>query len=162
MDSILETKPKVIVETGTHRGLTTCYLATAAKVVGAEVHTYDPYEWGAAGNFRKFPDLPITHHQKPGKECELDRIDWAFIDGFHEKEEVLAEIDTIFPKLSPGATVFFHDTNGSSPTCDVPGAITERGLKVEQLSTLNGMMKYVHQNVSRRRRRSVHDTETQE
>lgn len=146
MEEILKTKPKIIIETGTHRGLTTCYLGLAAKEVGAVIHTYDPFEWCAYGNFAKFLDLPITYHQEAGKNCTIENIDFAFIDGFHEKHHVISELDTILPKLSDGAVVYFHDTNGSNESCDVPGAIQEKGLKVEYLKTLNGMAKYVHRN----------------
>lgn len=144
MQEILDNRPKIIVETGTHRGLTTCYLGVAAKEVGATIHTYDPYDWGAYGNFAKFLDLPITYHQQPGKSCDLSSVDFFFCDGFHEKFHVVEELDTILPKLTDGAIVYFHDTNGRNEHCDVPGGIEHHGLKVEYLKTLNGMAKYVH------------------
>lgn len=144
MSQILEHKPKVIVETGTHRGLTTCYLGLAAKEVGATIHTYDPFEWGAYGNFSKFLDLPIVYHQAPGKTCDVPSVDFFFCDGFHEKFHVIEELDMMLPKLSKGAIVYFHDTNGSNESCDVPGGIDHHKLKVESLKTLNGMARYVH------------------
>lgn len=142
---IKKNKPKVVVETGTHRGLTTLYMAHALWENGeGHLFTFDPYEWGARGNFRKFPELEkyITYSQIPGHTCEVENIDMFFCDGYHEKEEVLKEIDAIFPKLSKKATVFFHDTNGSTPTCDVPGAIKERNLKTKHLQTTNGIDVY--------------------
>lgn len=144
MQEILDRKPKVIVETGTHRGLTTCYLGLAAKEVGAVIHTYDPYDWGAYGNFGKFLDLPITYHQQPGKSCDLPQVDFFFCDGFHEKFHVIEELDTMLPKLSSNAVVYFHDTNGRNEHCDVPGGIEHHNLKVTYLKTLNGMAKYEH------------------
>lgn len=149
-EEIKKLKPKLVVETGTHRGLTTCYMLCALAENGdGHLHTADPYEWGAYGNFAKFMELHpfVTYYQMPGVQMAdkiEGEIEFAFIDGFHEKVEVLAEIDKIFPKLKEGAVVYFHDTNGSNPSCDVPGAIDERGLKVEYLKTLNGMAKYVH------------------
>jgi predicted O-methyltransferase YrrM len=142
---IKKNKPKVVVETGTHRGLTTLYMAHALFENGeGHLFTYDPFEWGAQGNFRKFPELEkyITYNKKPGHTCEVKDIDMFFCDGFHEKEEVLKEIDAIFPNLSKKATVFFHDTNGSNPTCDVPGATKERNLKTKHLQTANGIDVY--------------------
>lgn len=144
MEAILKHRPKVIVETGTHKGLTTCYMGLSAKEVGAVIHTYDPFEWGARGNFSKFLDLPIIMHEAKGITCDIENIDFAFIDGFHEKEHVVGELDVILPRLTDGALVYFHDTNGSSVTCDVPGGIKEKGLEVEVLKTLNGMMLYKH------------------
>ena len=149
-NAILELKPKIVVETGTHKGLTTMYMLEAIRQNGeGHMWTADPFEWGAVGNFRKFPDLEkiITFEQVPGKDVSVDGIDFLFIVGFHEKVEVLAEIDALFPKLNPGAHVYFHDTNGSNISCDVPGAIEERGLKVEYIKTLNGMAHYVHKDI---------------
>lgn len=142
MQTILDRKPKVIVETGTHRGLTTCYMGLAAKEVGAVIHTYDPFEWGAYGNFGKFPELPIVYHQSGGVTCDIDNIDMAFIDGFHEKFHVVDELNVILPRLSDNAIVYLHDTNGSNESCDVPGGIDEVGIKVKYLKTLNGMAVY--------------------
>jgi len=148
MQSIKDKKPKHLIETGTHRGLTTLYLLTA--IDKGHLNTADPYEWGAAGNFRKFPELEkmVTYFQQRGSEmirgCDNKSIEWAFIDGYHEKVEVIEEVEVLLPKLADGAVVWFHDTNGSNPSCDVPGAIEELGLKVEYLKTQNGMAKYVH------------------
>lgn len=157
MQEILDRKPKVIVETGTHRGLTTCYLGLAAKEVGAVIHTYDPYDWGAYGNFSKFLDLPITYHQAPGKSCDLPQVDFFFCDGFHEKFHVIEELDMMLPKLSSDAVIYFHDTNGSNDSCDVPGGIDHHKLKVTYLKTLNGMAKYEH-NTKDKRTDSVDST----
>ena len=149
-EEIKRLKPKVVVETGTHRGKTSLYMLCAIAENGeGHLYTADPFEWGAYGNFAKFMDLHpyVTYFQIPGKELPphiQGKIDFMFIDGFHEKHEVLAEIDALFPLLADNAVVYFHDTNGSNPSCDVPGAIDERGLKVEYLKTLNGIAKYEH------------------
>jgi len=167
-NAILELKPKVVLETGTHKGLATLYMLEAIRQNGeGHMWTADPFEWGAVGNFRKFPELEklVTYEQVPGVNTSAEGIDFMFVDGYHEKVEVLAEIDALFPKLNPGAHVYFHDTNGSNISCDVPGALEERGLKVEYLKTLNGMAHYVHQAVSdkpvnktKRTRSNVQDT----
>lgn len=147
VNEIKKRKPKVVVETGTHRGLTTLYLAEAVleNKVG-HIHTADPFDWGQPGNFRKFPDHEkvITYYREKGKDLPVKNIDFFFCDGYHERHEVLAEIDALFPHLNDGAVVYFHDTNGANESCDVIGAIEERGLKVEWLKTTNGMAKYVH------------------
>lgn len=148
-NEIRKLKPKVVVETGTHRGLTSLYLAHALHDNGGgHLHTADPYEWGAKGNFRKVPELEkhITFYLDRGSKMieQLQEIDFAFIDGFHEKVEVLEELDVLLPRLTTGAVVYFHDTNGSNIHCDVPGALEERNLKVEYIKTTNGLAKYVH------------------
>lgn len=152
-DEIKKLKPKVVVETGTHRGKTTVYMLCAIADNGfGHLHTADPFEWGAYGNFAKFMDLHpfVTYHQKPGVELaeniKESGIDFMFIDGFHERYHVVAEIKALFPYLNKGAVVYFHDTGGVSDSCDVPGGIEECGLTVEYLKTQNGMAKYVHNN----------------
>lgn len=149
--AIRDLKPSVVVETGTHRGLTSLYLAHALFDNGhGHLHTADPYDWDAPGNFRKFPELEqrITYHRKPGFEMirELSNIDFAFIDGFHEKHEVVAELLELASRLSPGAVVYLHDTAGSNVHCDVPGALEQMGWVVEFINSTNGMAKYVHKN----------------
>lgn len=159
-DEIKKLNPKVIVESGTHRGLTTLYMLCA--VADGHLHTADPYEWGARGNFRKFPELEqkVTYYQMPASqmiEHLEEKVDFAFIDGFHEKIEVLKEMEKLLPKLADGAVVYFHDTNGSNDYCDVVGAIAELGLTVDYLKTSNGMAKYVHNKGGDSGQ--VHDTE---
>jgi predicted O-methyltransferase YrrM len=144
-NEIVESKAKVIVEIGTHKGLTTCYLGAAAKVTGGHVYTYDPNdEWCQRPNINKFPELPISVFIQKGTDCQVEDIDFLFCDGFHEKVYVLEEIDHFLPRLKDGAIIYFHDTAGSNISCDVPGAINERGLTVKYLGTQNGMAKYVH------------------
>lgn len=141
-------KPQTVVEIGTHRGLTTLYMAHALWENGSgHLHTCDPNpEWCQTGNFRKFPELEkhITFYGIQGKNMDIQDIDFLFVDGFHEREYVLEEIDALFPKLSPNAVVYFHDTNGRNIYCDVPGAIEECGLQVEYIKTQNGLAKYIH------------------
>lgn len=148
-NEIKKLKPNVVLETGTHRGLTSLYMAHAIWENGfGHLYTADPYEWGAKGNFRKFPELEAftTWKQIRGSQmiAEVEGIEFAFIDGYHEKVEVLEELDALLPRLADGAVVYFHDTNGSNEHCDVPGAIEEKGLKVEYIKTQNGIAKYVH------------------
>ena len=156
-DAIIKKKPKHLIETGTHKGLTSLYLMAAIDEndVGY-LNTADPYEWGAAGNFRKFPELEKRgkYHKMRGSEmirtCDSG-IDFAFIDGFHEKVEVIEEMEVLLPMLADGAIVYFHDTGGSNIHCDVPGALKELGLKVEFIKTKNGMAKYEHKKSSSKR-----------
>lgn len=149
-EEIKKLKPQVVVETGTHRGLTTLYMLHALWENGTgHLYTADPFEWGAKGNFRKIPELEqyVTYQQVRGSELITgisNEIQFAFIDGFHEKKEVLEEMNVLLPKLADKAVVYLHDTNGSNEYCDVIGAIDELGLKVDYLKTTNGMARYVH------------------
>ena len=142
---IRELKPDVVVETGTHRGLTTCYMASAILENGkGHITTCDPNpEWGSRSNFDKFPELSnlITFKLTEGKKLQIPNIDFFFCDGFHSKQDVLEEIDAIFPYLSPVATVVFHDCWYGN-TDGVNEAIEERGLHSIWLPTKNAIRIY--------------------
>lgn len=141
---IRSTKPKTIVETGTHRGRTTLIMAEAIKDEGIEahIHTADPYPWGQEENFAKFPELSknITFHNIPGKDIHVEQIDFLFIDGFHEKAEVIAEWEALSPKLSENAIVIFHDCDyPGNKLCDPNGAIEELKIPTIWVPTKNKM-----------------------
>ena len=143
-------KPEVIVETGTHRGKTTLYMAQA--VIDNEkglIHTLDPFEWGAVGNFRKFPEHEkvIKYYPIKGIDCPLESFDFIFIDGFHTPSEVEAEIKALIPKLKKGGVAVFHDTYPSDANLpfepeNVTASIAKCGLTTVQLNTQCGMRIY--------------------
>jgi len=147
---IKKRKPQIVVEIGTHRGLTTLYMAHALWENGkGMIHTCDPNpEWYQEGNFCKFEEFKdiIKFHLIKGKDLPKDiaPIDFLFIDGFHEKEFVLEELRELMPRLSENAVVYFHDTLGSNVSCDPLGAAKEFGLEVEIINTKNGMAIYEH------------------
>lgn len=143
---IRELKPKVIIETGTHKGLATLYMAHAIHDEGYDghIHTADPYTtWNQKGNFDKFPELSkyITFYPIMGKDLPVENVDFAFIDGFHEKHEVDPEIDALFPKLSDNACVIFHDCWYGN-TDGVNEAVEGKGLKTLWLPTKNALRIY--------------------
>lgn len=147
------TKPETCVETGTHRGLSTHYIAQALEDNNqGHVYTCDPVDWGQDGIFEKSPlKERITFLKKKGIEMEKtsndsSSIDFLFIDGYHGENDVLEEIDHFFPWLSKNALVVFHDCddNEISNTEMVNAAIRERGLKTTFIKTKNRMRIYEH------------------
>jgi len=141
---VRELKPDVIVETGTHRGMTTLYLADAVLHNGnGHIYTCDPFPWGQLGNFRKFPELDklITFRQIKGSDMKVDNIDFLFIDGFHSKQDVLDEVGALFPSLSERAVVVFHDCWYGDKD-GVNEAIEELGLETTWLPTKNALRIY--------------------
>jgi len=140
-------RPKTVVETGTHRGVTTLILAHAmldAKIEG-HVHTADPYSWEQQNNFDKFPELSkyITYHSIFGRDVPVEEIDFLFIDGFHEKQEVLMEWGALSPKLSESAVVVFHDCGyPGNEACDPNGAVEQIGVPTVWIPTKNRMRIY--------------------
>ena len=134
--------PKVCVETGTHSGLTALYIAQALyDNKRGKLYTCDPYEWGAKGNFRKFPDLErrINFQIVKGVEFAIPEWDFWFVDGYHEREEVLAELEHFLPFASKRAVILLHDCGGDNISVGVNTAVKEAGLKTVLLPTFNRM-----------------------
>jgi predicted O-methyltransferase YrrM len=148
---IRATKPMRCVETGTHKGLSTHYIAQALQDNGVgHVHTCDPVDWG---QFKIFEASPlkerISFHPIKGTQMIFDephKIDFLFIDGYHGKKDVIEEIEHLFPMLAPNAIVIFHDCDNEpiSNSEMVNAAIFEKGLKTVYIPTKNRMRIYEH------------------
>lgn len=144
---IRETRPRVVVETGTHKGATTYVMAQAVCDNGiGEIHTYDPNDWGVVEEGKAFPELSalVTYHQCRGDEMEVDGIDFAFIDGLHEDYEVRKELGRLLPRLNQGAVVVFHDCWPAvdKTRADVNSALD--GLTTTWLPTSHALRIYTH------------------
>lgn len=145
-------KPKVAVEIGTHRGLAATYMANALfdnfcanpTPVKPILHTTDPFDYEQATNLTKFHLLKdfVKVHHIPGKDLEVDNVDFLFVDGFHEEEHVLAEMEHFLPRLTENAVVIFHDCGGDNVQVGVNAAIKKLGLETAFLPTGNTMRIY--------------------
>lgn len=136
-------KPITCLEIGTHKGLSTLYMTQALYENGKGVmHTCDPINWDAEGNFRKFPELErlIRYNQIKGKDMDVYSIDFAFVDGDHTAPEVMHEIKMLMPRLSKHAVVIFHDCTGGS---EVNIALENCGVSTWMLNSANGIRMYV-------------------
>lgn len=145
---IRELEPKVVVETGTHKGLATLYMAHALyDNEQGHITTYDPFEWNQIGNFAKFPELQdyITYKREPGIALVEEQIDFAFIDGFHGFKDAYDELKVLLPRLSKTAVVVLHDCwyekEGVRGT-GVNEAAEIAGLQTIWLPTTNAMRIY--------------------
>lgn len=148
---VRSTKPLNCVETGTHKGLSSHYIAQALKDNDrGHLITCDPVDWK---QFDMRDSSPLkdwfTFQQVRGVDSLVeDKIDFLFIDGYHGKKDVIEEIEYFFPMLSENAIVMFHDcdNNEISNTTMVNAAIFEKGLKTTFIKTQNRMRIYEHSN----------------
>jgi predicted O-methyltransferase YrrM len=109
-------KPLVIVETGTHQGISTCYLAAACAennwgtVLSAEV---DAELCDRAHRLLELADLNEWATVYVGTGLSLIReqgsVDLAFLDS-HISMRV-QEFEAVWPKVTPGGLVVVHDTS---------------------------------------------------
>ena len=144
-------KPETVVERGTHKGLTSVYIARGLED-NAKGHlwTVDPFDWqqeetfdGLSPNLKKY----ITYQRMRGDELKVDnKIDFLFIDGYHGKDDVIQEMDNLFPMLNERALVLFHDCLEIEENWHqgVLQALTEKGIldKTITIPSLNWMRLY--------------------
>lgn len=145
-------KPEIVLETGTHRGKTTLYMAQALHDNNKGIiFSCDPnIEWEQERNFSLFPELKnrIVFKQIKGENWGSEfldkKIDLFFCDGFHGKDDVLGELDVFLPLLSETGVIVFHDCdiNEQNDTVGVNYAIKYRGLKNVFINSDNRMRIY--------------------
>ena len=115
---VRSTKPKVVVETGTHKGFSSLMIASALRHNGAgRLYTVDLEDHGVAAELAKFGlGQWGTFIKGDGKIVikdllpKLPTIDFLFLDADHSTESVYAEFVAGKPSLKPGSYIAFHDS----------------------------------------------------
>lgn len=130
-------RPRVLVELGTHAGVSYCAFVQAAKALGLSCAGYAVDTWEGDAHTNKsdaayagnvYADLKAHHDLRYSGFSTLVRstfesavggfadgsIDLLHIDGYHTYEAVRGDFETWRPKLSQRAVVLFHDINERS------------------------------------------------
>ncbi|HSI15227.1 MAG TPA: CmcI family methyltransferase [Chthoniobacter sp.] len=120
---ITEYRPELIVETGTHQGGSTLFLADMLDLVGkGEIISIDI---ATAADRPQHPriryvtgsssDPELVHSLLGGRPSEKRMI---ILDSDHSRKHVLAELELFAPYLSAGDWLIVEDTNvNGHPTC---------------------------------------------
>lgn len=127
-DLVTALRPKMLVELGTHKGLSyftfcqamkendidgVCY---AVDTFEGDAHTdkYDESVFNAVNNHNRqhyhgFSYLMRMFFEDALKHFDDDSIELLHIDGFHTYEAVSADFANWYPKVKPGGIILFHD-----------------------------------------------------
>ncbi len=116
---------ETFVEIGSYLGASACFIAAGIRRSGgrARLHCVDTWRNDAMtegsrdtyaeflGNTRAYRDLIVPLR---GDSLEVAAgfrrpVDFLFVDGDHAYDAVRADVDAWLARLSPGATVAFHD-----------------------------------------------------
>jgi cephalosporin hydroxylase len=110
-----DTRPEVVVETGTFNGGSAVYLAAVMDILGVgEVLTIDVDE-------RPRPLHPRVTY-RAGSSTDRDTVAWVnekvadrramvILDSDHSQQHVAAELDAYAPIVTPGCYLIVEDTN---------------------------------------------------
>lgn len=123
-------RPKMIVELGTHTGVSYSAMCQAVKTLGLPASCFAVDTWKGdehSGLYSEniYSDFAAFHDPRYGAFSHLVRstfddalpgfvdgsVDLLHIDGFHSYEAVRRDYESWLPKLSREAVVLFHDTN---------------------------------------------------
>ena len=142
-------KPMICVETGTHQCYSSFWIAKALwEWRQGHLTTCDPFDYDQQKKIDESPfSGQITYKKIAGKDLEVEGlIDFLFVDGFHEINDVREELDHFLPKLAPHAIVVFHDCDDEprNNSKGVNAAIFEKKLKTVYIPTANRMRIYEH------------------
>lgn len=123
-------KPKIVVELGTHYGVSFFSFCEAAALLSPESFIYAIDSWEGdkhAGSYDNIVYERVVAHQqachkqrsriirstfdKAAAHFKDNSIDLLHIDGLHTYEAVRHDFDTWLTKLKPDGSILFHDWN---------------------------------------------------
>ncbi len=125
---ILGLRPQLCLEIGSFRGGSSAIICAALDDAGGgRLVCVDPEPrmaddlWQAIAHRAVMYTGPSPHVLADVARAEGSSFDFAFIDGDHQRQAVLADIEAVLPLLADGAYLLFHDCHFS----EVASAISE-------------------------------------
>lgn len=118
-EEALRVKPKLAIEAGVRRGISSLAILAAMAQYGGTLHSVDNEErWGRSYNeitrhapkLAKWWHLWIDDSVKFAQEWKLGGVQFMFIDTSHEYDQTKRELEVYMPLLEKGGSALFHDT----------------------------------------------------
>jgi len=101
--------PKVIVELGVRKGVSTNLLSGIAIAHDARLISIDNKDCSESCDWDKWEFIQVDS-VIAGKQFK-DKVDILFIDTYHSKPQVLKELNAWIDKMNDNCLFIFHDTN---------------------------------------------------
>lgn len=136
---VRETRPESTLEIGLANGVSALFLAEALRENGGGHHlAIDPFQtsdWGDAGlvalrqaGLDPFVtiDRRMSHHALPDLQCRGKRVQFAFVDGSHLFDYVLADLLNVDRLLDVDGLIAFDDADYPAVEAVIRFALTNR------------------------------------
>jgi hypothetical protein len=112
MEEIASFKPKDVVELGTGRGYSTCWIMLGLlKSGGGKLTTFDTEIRNFHVNHMDFPGQ-FKMYKKEFKNVNKElpkKIDFVFHDSAHKFELIVPDLEILLPRMSSQGRIWFHD-----------------------------------------------------
>ncbi len=112
-DTVIKKSPKIIVELGIRKGMSTFVLSKAAQDINAALIGVDIEDCSKFCNWNKWKFVKMN--DLDFVDTFKDKIDALFIDTSHTFEHTINELKKFLPKMNKQGIIIMHDTNVRDP-----------------------------------------------
>lgn len=104
-------RPKVILEVGRHRGVSTACLAQGLTREEDRLYSYDPgpVDDGKLRQTLRWTTGVVLRSTAWPDPLFEQKVDFAFIDGDHSYEACSRDMETVWALMAPGGLMVVHD-----------------------------------------------------
>lgn len=112
-DTVIKKSPKIIVELGVRKGMSTFTLSRAAQDTNATLISIDIKDCSKFCNWNKWKFVKMNDLYFA--DIFKDKIDVLFIDTNHSFEHTINELKKFLPRMNKQGIIIMHDTNIRDP-----------------------------------------------